>query len=253
METAVIGHGSPLGEAARRDGLTGEHPPASVRRRGFPDRLLVTVGPALSGVIFDYGGVLMNMRWDVSRQLEDAHDRPRGTIVDTLYRTPAWHAIERGHGDRAVWLREAHTLLETRAGRPLPHLHETWRQAQYPIDANVALAGSLRPAYRTAVLSNADSSLRARLREGGLHDLFDTIVSSAEEGVAKPEAAIYRLAAARLDLPPATCVFVDDYEVNVEAAVAVGMTGILFRVDRGDDLPSMLADVGIVVPQALGP
>jgi putative hydrolase of the HAD superfamily len=203
---------------------------------------------SLAGVIFDYGGVLLNMRWDVSRQLEDAHGLPRGTVIESLYRTPTWRGIERGRGDRQAWLQEAHALLEEKVGRALPRLHETWREAQHPIDANVALAGALRPAYRTAILSNADASLRERLRETGLHDLFDTIVSSAEEGLAKPEAAIYRLAAARLDLAPDACVFIDDYEANVEAAVSVGMQGILFRIDRSDDLRAMLAELGVAVP-----
>jgi putative hydrolase of the HAD superfamily len=200
---------------------------------------------APAGVIFDYGGVLLNMRWDVSRQLEDAHDLPRGAIIESLYRTPTWRGIERGRGDRAAWIEEAHALLEAKAGRALPRLHETWRESQHAIEPNVALARGLRPAYRTAILSNADASLRGRLRETGLHDLFDTIVSSAEEGLAKPEAAIYELAAARLGLSPSACVFIDDYDANVEAAEAVGMRGIVFRVDKGDDLQSMLLRVGV--------
>jgi len=210
----------------------------------------MTAHPPVRAVIFDYGGVLSNMRWDVSRQLEDAHGLPRGAIMETLYRTPTWGEIERGRGDRAAWLAEAHRLLEARAGRPLPRLHDAWRGAHQPVADNVALARALRPAYRTAILSNADRSLRERLRATGLHDLFDAIVSSAEEGMAKPEPAIYRLAAERLAVPPTACVFVDDFEPNVEAAVAVGMRGVLFYIDRGHDLRAMLADLGLTITPA---
>ncbi len=199
----------------------------------------------LRGVIFDYGGVLHDMRWDVSRRLEEVHGLPRGSIVETLYRTPTWRAIERGRGDRTVWVQEAHRLLEERAGRTLPRLHEAWRAAQGVILANVALARRLHPAYRTAILSNADATLRDRLRATGIHDLVDVVVASAEEGVAKPEPAIYRLAAERLRLPAEACVFVDDFEPNVEAAVEVGMRGILFRIDRGHDLSALLAELGV--------
>jgi putative hydrolase of the HAD superfamily len=206
----------------------------------------LTSGPAIRGVIFDFGGVLVDMRWDVSEGLERAHGLPRHALLDTLYRTATWQGIERGQGDLLAWRAEAHQLLEDRAGRSLPRLHEAWEAARQLIRANITLARRLRPAYRTAILSNADVSLRDRLRALGIHDLFDTVVSSAEEGVAKPEAEIYRRAAERIGVSPETCVFVDDAEVNVRAAETVGMRGLLYRVDRGHDLGTMLADLGVL-------
>ena len=200
----------------------------------------------IRGILFDFGGVIHDMRWDVARELEETHALPRDALFETLYRTPTWKALECGRGDRQAWLEEAHRLLEARGGRALPRLHDAWRTAQRPILENVALVRALRPPYRTAILSNADASLRERLREGlGIHDLFDAVVCSAEVGIAKPEPAIYRLAAERVGLPPEACLFVDDYEPNVAAAREVGMAAIFFRIDRGHDLGAMLGDVGV--------
>jgi putative hydrolase of the HAD superfamily len=200
---------------------------------------------AIRGVIFDFGGVLVDMRWDVSAELERAHGLPRHALLETLYRTPTWREIERGRGDLLAWRTEAHRLLEEQADRSLPRLHDAWLAARQLIRANVAVARELRPAYRTAILSNADMSLRGRLRELRIHDFFDAVVASAEEGVAKPDAEIYRRAAERIGLVPEACVFVDDYEANVRAAEALGMRGIVYRVDRGQDLPALLADLGV--------
>jgi putative hydrolase of the HAD superfamily len=197
-------------------------------------------------VIFDFGGVLMDMRWDVSAGLEEAHGLPPHALLETLYRTSTWRDIERGQGDLLAWRAEAHRLLEEQAGRPLPRLHDAWAAARHLIRANVLLARRLRPAYRTAILSNADRSLRGRLRQLGIHDLFDMVVSSAEEGVAKPDAEIYRRTAERLGLAPESCVFVDDYAANVQAAQALGMRGIVYRVDRGQDLAALLADLDVI-------
>lgn len=201
---------------------------------------------SLRAVVLDFGGVLWDMRWDVARELDRAHGLPRSSIFDTLYRSETWRAVERGTGDPAAWREEAHRALEERAGRPLPRLHEEWRKAQVTIEPNVGLARALRPDYKVSILSNADISLRQRLEEDiGIHHLFDDIVCSAEVGIAKPEPAVFQLACARLGLPPAQCVFVDDYEPNVKAAQDVGMQGVLFRVDRGDDLRALLGALGV--------
>lgn len=52
---------------------------------------------------------------------------------------------------------------------------------------------------------------------------------SCHMGLRKPDLEIYLEAARRLKLDPSDCVFVDDRAKNVEAAMAVGMKGIVFR------------------------
>lgn len=186
------------------------------------------------------------MRWDVARDLDQAHGLPRLSVFETLYRNTTWEAIERGRGDRQAWLAAAHRTLEERAGRSLPPLHEEWRASQRLIEPNLELARDLAPAYKLAILSNADLTLRDRLEhEMKIHHLFDDIVCSAEVGMAKPEAGIYALAAERLGFEPGECVFVDDLDTNVEAARQVGMQAVLFRADKGDDLRRQLAAIGI--------
>jgi HAD superfamily hydrolase (TIGR01509 family) len=130
----------------------------------------------------------------------------------------------------------------------LPRQHDEWRKAQTLIERNVAVVRALRPPFRCSLLSNADVSLRGRLEgELALHHLFDDIVVSAEVGMAKPTPAIFQLAADRLGLPLAACVFVDDWDANVEAARALGMAAVLHRPDKGDDLRAQLAAVGVTV------
>jgi putative hydrolase of the HAD superfamily len=186
------------------------------------------------------------MRWDVARELSERHGLPRSSVFETLYRTETWCDIERGLGDPEAWKARAHAELETRAGKSLPALHDEWRLSQRPIGTNLELVARLRPPYKVSVLSNADLSLRRRLEdEMRIHHLFDDIVCSAEVGMAKPEAEIFRLAASRLGVAPGECVFVDDWDQNIEAARTVGMTGVLYRVDKGDDLGALLAGAGV--------
>ena len=48
------------------------------------------------------------MRWEVARELDQAHGLPRSSVFETLYRTGTWEAVERGRGDRKAWLEAAH-------------------------------------------------------------------------------------------------------------------------------------------------
>ncbi len=89
---------------------------------------------------------------------------------------------------------------------------------------------SLRPRYKTAILSNAWPDAR-KIFTGrfGLKDAVDLIVISAEEGMAKPDPNFYRLVCDRLGVKPEEAVFVDDFDVNVRAAREVGLKAVLFR------------------------
>jgi putative hydrolase of the HAD superfamily len=200
------------------------------------------------GLIFDYGGVLWDMRWDITRTLEQEHGLRERALAETLYGSDTWRKLEVGVGDRDAWLTEAHRDLEAVVGRELPPLHRHWRKRQHLIAPNIDLIRRLHPAYKTSVLSNADNTLIQRLRDVGVADLFDDIVCSADVAMAKPEPRLYALAAERLGLPPSDCVFVDDLERNTEAARAAGMHAVHFLVDAGNVLEDQLAELGVRAP-----
>jgi epoxide hydrolase-like predicted phosphatase len=75
---------------------------------------------------------------------------------------------------------------------------------------------------RTGLLSNSWGNTDY----GPLVDFFDGVVISGAEGMRKPDARIYRLAAERVGAEPPECVFVDDVTRNVDGAVAAGMHAI---------------------------
>lgn len=79
------------------------------------------------------------------------------------------------------------------------------------------------------LVTNATPALEDDLETLGLADFADHVVSSARVRVAKPDPEIYGIAARRAGVAPDRCLFVDDRSENVEAAVALGMTGLLYR------------------------
>jgi putative hydrolase of the HAD superfamily len=201
---------------------------------------------SINAVIFDFGGVINNMRWEVARELEDEHGLERNALLESLYRNQDWRDVEEGRGDIVEWAVKAHKQLEKDAGKKLPPLHQQWRDSWHPIKENIDIIKGLKPKYKVSILSNADLNLEERIKEGmDIHHLFDDIISSAVVGVAKPKHEIYELAAKRLELPAEECVFIDDAEHNVIAAREVGMRAIHFRVHQGDVLADQLAELGV--------
>ena len=56
---------------------------------------------------------------------------------------------------------------------------------------------------------------------------FTAVVVSSDVGLRKPDRNIYLLAADRIGVEPAECVFVDDLEVNLAPARELGMSTVL--------------------------
>ena len=69
--------------------------------------------------------------------------------------------------------------------------------------------------------------------------LFDGIVVSGEEKVAKPDPKIFEILLERYHLKAENCIFMDDSAANVAAAEALGFNAILF--DNVDNVKSRIA------------
>ena len=94
----------------------------------------------------------------------------------------------------------------------------------------VAFLRSLRPRYKTAILSNASAEVRSFITETfHLDREFDLIIISSEEGMRKPELELYRLALSRLDVRPDEALFIDDEQRYIDGARAIGMHALQFR------------------------
>ena len=80
----------------------------------------------------------------------------------------------------------------------------------------------------------------------GFDRLFDESFYSWELGTKKPEPTYFELALERIGAEPAQVLFVDDMEVNVEAARGVGLNAEHWHLDRGHEaLTDLLARHGV--------
>src|SRR5581483_4223974 len=97
---------------------------------------------------------------------------------------------------------------------------------------------------RTALVTNAAREGAVQWRASGLIDeLFDEVIDSSAVGVRKPDRAIFALTLDRLGVTADEAVLLDDMQINVDAAIAMGMHGI--RV--GPDATQALLELDLLL------
>jgi putative hydrolase of the HAD superfamily len=116
---------------------------------------------------------------------------------------------------------------------------DRWRAYE---DVVPALMRLKERGHRVGVISNWDRRLSSLLDGLGIAGLLDTIVSSADVGLHKPDPRIFELACGRLGVRPHEAVHVGDHHyADVLGAAAAGMTPVL--IDRQEE-PSAGRGIG---------
>jgi len=180
-------------------------------------------------IVFDLGGVLID--WNPRYLYAPAlGEEAAGFLLERVC-TPEWNlAMDAGRPfSEAV----AEKALEWPAhAEAIGWWRTRWAEMlRGPIQGTVEILGALQAAgHPTYALSNwsAETFPIARERYPFLGSFRD-IVISGEHGLAKPDPALFRLAAARWGIPLEGTVFVDDAPRNVEAAGTLGMDAIRFE------------------------
>ena len=95
--------------------------------------------------------------------------------------------------------------------------------------------------YRMALLTNNVREWELRWRAlAPIDEIFELVIDSAFVGMRKPDPEIYELTVTGLGVPASECLFIDDIEVNCEAARAAGMSAVVF-CDTGQAIADVRA------------
>jgi 2-haloacid dehalogenase len=200
-----------------------------------------------AAVVFDLGNVLID--WD-----------PAPAIAGAVGDSEAARFLAAEDFDFGAWNHEqdsgrAFEEAEVAAVERVPHWREHIlayrthfdRSLVGEIPGSVELVRELHAAgVRLFALTNWSAELfPVALERFDFLGLFEDIVVSGVERVAKPDPTIFGLLADRTGLPLGECVFVDDKPENVEAARSAGLDGVLFT--GGELLRTQLRSRGLPV------
>jgi 2-haloacid dehalogenase len=110
----------------------------------------------------------------------------------------------------------------------------------------VEILGALKETgYRLYGLSNWPAEKFALVRPlYPFFKWFDDLVISGEVGLIKPDPAIFHLLLERVGRPATECLFIDDHERNIRAAMELGFQAILYQSPQ--QLEAELRRMGII-------
>ncbi|MFC7642799.1 HAD-IA family hydrolase [Streptosporangium lutulentum] len=190
---------------------------------------------SFDALLCDLDGVIRLYQPDGLADVERVHGLAEGTVTRIAFAPPLLTQAVTGVISDEQWQTRIAATLE-RQGTPPSAARElatAFVDAPHRIDHEVLeLLAVARRRLPVVLVTNGTTRLESDLLALGLADAVDAVVNSARVGVAKPDARIYEIAAERAGIPAERCLFVDDSPTNVEAARAMGMSGIVYRGER---------------------
>ena len=194
----------------------------------------------IEAIVSDFGGVLTTPLLDAFVGLQERRGVPLEAFGAALARAaeadgganPLFE-LETGRLTEAQFIEKLSGALRAELGRDvdLAHFGEAFFEHLHPNEELFAFMRTLHArGYRMAILTNNVREWEPLWRSMlPIDEIFDLVIDSGFEGVRKPDRRIYEVTLDRLGIAPEATLFVDDMEVNCDAARELGMQAVWFR------------------------
>jgi putative hydrolase of the HAD superfamily len=186
--------------------------------------------PEVTALFWDIGGVILSNGWDRParakaskefgldwEELQDRHDL-------------ASPAFETGRISLNMYLQRT-VFYRKRDFTREQFLDFIFSQSEeFPESRAVLSELAASGTYLLATINNEAMELNERrIRQFNLRREFKAFFSSCYLGIRKPDEGIYKLALEVTQRAPQECIFIDDRELNLESAQALGMGIVHFK------------------------
>ena len=194
----------------------------------------------LTTVISDFGGVLTSPLVQSFAAVQDETGIPFEELVKAMARVQEEEGrhplfeLETGRITEADFLGKIGDALEPALGHK-PELHrfrEIYFDALHPNEPMIDLMRKAKEGgHRMGLLTNNVREWEPLWRSMlPVDEIFEVVVDSGFVGCRKPDREIYDLTLERLGgIAPGECLFIDDTDVNCDAARALGMSAVHYR------------------------
>jgi putative hydrolase of the HAD superfamily len=200
----------------------------------------VSERPRITAVISDFGGVLTTPLIQSFAAVQDQTGVPFEELVNAMTRIaeedgrhPLFE-LETGRLSEVDFLRKLGDTLKPVLGHR-PELHrfrEIYFDALHPNEPMIELMLEAKDSgHRMGLLTNNVREWEPLWRTMlPVDEIFEVVVDSGFVGMRKPDREIYDLTLERMGNPtPEECLFIDDTDVNCDAARELGMSAVHYR------------------------
>lgn len=183
----------------------------------------------IKNVVFDVGMVLIDFCWEkhcrnlgFSNDVIAAFDK---NMIHSVY----WDMLDEG----TITTRDAIDRFLEKMPQYKKEIDVFWSTQEGFVDEyeySAPLVEELQErGYKVYLLSNYPLDMyKIQWPSFSFFSRVNGYVVSALEKLKKPDLAIYKLLCDRYELEPSECIFVDDRQENVDAAMRAGMEAVLF-------------------------
>ncbi|MFC1629727.1 HAD family hydrolase [Patescibacteria group bacterium] len=201
----------------------------------------------IKNIIFDFGGVILKHKASHNEEsLAEVFSISVERARDLFNKNHYMDDIIAGKSDSRQFISQLKEELNNQAD--VDELLQQWKEL-YKKEAdelNIELLefiDSLKEKYKVYLFTNTIDIHDSYNSTRGVYEKFNQVFKSFEEGFRKPEKESYQNVLGKISAEPEECVFIDDLEENVEAAISLGLKGIVFK--NLDQLKKDLAELDI--------
>lgn len=183
----------------------------------------------IKAVIFDFGRVISAQK---KSQLFHLYEADLGLSPDTInqimFDSPQWEKAILGKITMSEYWQAIGPALHLNSASDINSFQKRYYDDERINRDVVHLLHKLHGRYKLAILSNHPAGLVNWLVDWKIENLFEVVFCSGDEGIAKPDPQAYEITMKRLEVRPSEAIFIDDTPGHVEAAEAMGLSGIIF-------------------------
>lgn len=187
----------------------------------------------IRNILFDMGGVLLDFSPAkfVARLGLDAAD---STILEReVFRGVEWVSLDRGSVSEEEAFASMLTRIPARLHGAARELFDNWDKPRLPLPGLEDTVKELSDkGYGLYLFSNAGKRHAQYWPDLPVAQYFgDRLMVSAWYQILKPNPEFYETGLRRFGLDRRECLFIDDFAVNVEGALRVGLDGVVYHGD----------------------